>query len=70
MIIWAKDRMTLGRGDYHWQHEPCWYVVRNSKCGHWEGGRDKTTVWNIKAREDKGHGRGTKKPVECMKRPI
>jgi DNA modification methylase len=28
MIIWAKDRFTLGRGDYHWQHEPCWYVVR------------------------------------------
>ena len=50
MIIWAKDRMTLGRGDYHWQHEPCWYVVRNGKAGHWEGGRDKTTVWNIKAR--------------------
>ena len=70
MIIWAKDRMTLGRGDYHWQHEPCWYVVRNGKAGHWEGGRDKTTVWNIKAREDAGHGHGTQKPVECMKRPI
>src|SRR4029077_11849127 len=23
-IIWAKDRLALGRGDYHWQHEPCW----------------------------------------------
>src|ERR1017187_2911640 len=26
-IIWAKDRFALSRGDYHWQHEPCWYSV-------------------------------------------
>lgn len=70
MIIWAKDRMTLGRGHYHWQHEPAWYVVRKGGKGYWNGGRDKTTIWNIKAREDGGHGHGTQKPVECMKRPI
>ena len=69
-IIWAKDRMTLGRGHYHFQHEPCWYAVRKAGTGHWGGGRDKTTVWNIKALEDGGHGHGTQKPVECMKRPI
>ena len=69
-IIWAKDRMTLGRGHYHFQHEPCWYSVRDKGTGHWAGGRDKTTVWQIKAREDGGHGHGTQKPVECMKRPI
>ena len=22
-IVWAKPRLVLGRGDYHWQHEPC-----------------------------------------------
>lgn len=27
-IIWVKDRFALSRGHYHWQHEPCWYVVR------------------------------------------
>jgi len=70
MIIWAKDRMTFGRGHYHWQHEPAWYVVRKGKNGNWCGGRDKTTLWQIKAREDNGHGHGTQKPVECMKRPI
>jgi len=26
-IIWAKDRLVLSRGDYHWQHEPCLYAV-------------------------------------------
>jgi DNA modification methylase len=70
MIIWAKDRFTLGRGDYHWQHEPCWYVVKDGKKGHYGGGRSQSTVWNIAAREDAGKGHGTQKPVECMKRPI
>jgi hypothetical protein len=27
-IIWVKERFALSRGDYHWQHEPCWYAVR------------------------------------------
>ena len=21
----------IGRGDYHWQHEPCWYAVRGKR---------------------------------------
>ena len=70
MIIWAKDRMTLGRGHYHWQHEPAWYVVKKGSAGHWCGVRDQTTLWNIRAREDGGHGHGTQKPIECMRRPI
>ncbi len=69
-IIWAKDRFALSRGDYHWQHEPCWYAVRRSAKGHWAGDRKQSTLWSIPAREDAGHGHGTQKPVECMKRPI
>lgn len=67
-IIWVKDRFAMSRGDYHWQHEPCWYGVRGT--GSWKGDRKQTTTWNIKAREDGGHGHGTQKPVECMRRPI
>jgi len=70
LIIWAKDRFTLGRGDYHWQHEPAWYVVKDGKTGHYAGGRSQSTVWSIPAMEDSGVGHGTQKPVECMKRPI
>jgi len=70
MIIWSKDRFTLGRGDYHWQHEPAWYVVRDGKVGHYAGGRSQSTVWNIPARDSSGVGHSTQKPVECMKRPI
>ena len=32
-IIWAKERLVLSRGDYHWQHEPCWYAVRDKGEG-------------------------------------
>jgi DNA modification methylase len=68
-IIWAKDRLVLGRGDYHWQHEPCWYAVRDR--GHWKGGRKQTTLWQISSRaQDTQTVHGTQKPVECMRRPM
>lgn len=70
MIVWAKDRFTFGRGHYHWQHEQAWYVVKNGATGHWNGARNQSTLWSIKSREDNGHGHGTQKPIECMKRPI
>ena len=69
-VIWAKDRFAMSRGHYHWQHEPCWYAVRGGATGHWAGDRKQTTLWPIAAREDKGHGHSTQKPVECMKRPV
>jgi DNA modification methylase len=77
-IVWAKQGFVFGRGDYHWQHEPCWYVVRKSAKGHWAGDRKQSTLWQIdNANKMKGGkvddattGHGTQKPVECMKRPI
>ena len=74
-IIWAKQHFALSRGDYHWQHEPCWYAVRNK--GNWCGDRKQATIWNIKNNNAFGNseaeetfGHGTQKPVECMRRPI
>jgi DNA modification methylase len=69
-IIWVKDRFALSRGDYHWQHEPCWYAVRKGRKGHWQGNRSQSTRWDIAARDDSGHGHGTQKPVEAMLRPM
>ena len=69
-IVWAKTRLIISRGDYHWQHEPCWYAVRGPSSSHWSGDRKQSTLWTINAREDAGHGHGTQKPVECMRRPI
>lgn len=68
-IVWAKDRLVLGRGHYHWQHEPCWYAVRGT--GHWMGDRKQTTLWQIASTgQDTETVHGTQKPVECMRRPI
>ena len=70
-IIWAKDRLVLSRGDYHWQHEPCWYAVKKTGKGHWAGDRKQTTLWQIANKDqDAETVHGTQKPVECMRRPI
>ncbi len=70
-IIWAKERLVLSRGDYHWQHEPCWYAVRAKGKGHWSGDRKQTTLRHIASRhQDAETVHGTQKPVACMRRPI
>src|SRR5262245_35944245 len=69
-IVWAKDRFALSRGDYHWQHEPCWYAVRKGKASHRTDDRTQATIWAVPARDDRGHGHGTQKPVEVMARAI
>ena len=60
----------IGRGDYHPQHEPCWYAVRKGRKGHYNGDRKQTTIWNIDKPRKSETGHSTQKPVECMKRPI
>src|SRR5690606_29698061 len=68
-IVWAKERLVLSRGDYHWQHEPMWYAVRGK--GHWSGDRKQTTLWQIPSRDqDAATVHGTQKPVDCMRRPM
>jgi hypothetical protein len=51
-IIWAKERLVLGRGDYHWQHEPCRYAVKGN--GRWNGDRKQTTLWEVPMLERDG----------------
>ena len=68
-IVWAKERLVLGRGDYHWQHEPCWYAVRTT--GQWTGDRKQTTLWQIPSgNQDCDTSHSSQKPVECMRRPL
>lgn len=68
-IIWNKSVMVIGRGHFHWKHEPCWYAVRKGGNGNWRGDRKQTTVWDIEHRKSES-GHGTQKPVEAMARPI
>lgn len=68
-VIWAKKNHPMGRGHYHWRHEPCWYAVKKGGTGHWVGGRKQNTLWEIEHRKSET-GHSAQKPVECMKRPI
>jgi DNA modification methylase len=75
-IIWAKQHFALGRGDYHWQHEPCWYAVRESKSSRWCGDRTQSTLWQVPnlnpfgGQTEEATGHGTQKPLGLMRRPI
>lgn len=69
-LVWAKSHFAIGRGDYHGQHECCWYVVRKGASGRWQGARDQTTVWDIPKPQKSETGHSTQKPLECMRRPM
>jgi DNA modification methylase len=75
-IIWVKNHFTLGRSDYHWQHEACLYAVREGARSRWASDRKQSTVWEIAGNDatnpdrEKVWGHGTQKPVAAMKRPI
>ncbi len=45
-IIWNKSVMVMGRSDYHFKHEPCWYAIRKNKNHNWVGDRKQTTIWD------------------------
>ena len=80
LIIWNKDLAVMGRGDYHWKHESCLYMVRKGCTANWQGARDQKTVWDIATIHSfkRGHnseewgllGHSNQKPIECMQRSI
>jgi DNA modification methylase len=43
-LIWNKSHLVLGRSDYQWKHEICWYGYWDGKDRIWNGGRTQTTV--------------------------
>lgn len=69
-IVWVKNKLTISRGHYHYQHEPCFYICRKGKSANWMGDRKQSTVWNIDKNKKSETGHSTQKPVECMRRPI
>jgi DNA modification methylase len=72
-IIWAKPVLLLGRGDYHWKHELCFYGWVRGNRPPFYGPRNQTTVWEIAGvkqgeRADMNHP--TPKPVALWMQPI
>ena len=76
-IIWNKSVMIMGRGAYHWKHEPCWYAVRKGCDANWLGDRKQVTVWDAAppthimggSKEDKTP-HPTQKPILVYEIPI
>lgn len=74
-IIWNKDIQIIGRGDYHWKHEPCLYAVKKGCSSKRTKDRTQNTVWDIPSinsfnNHEKLETHGTQKPIECMQKPI
>ena len=67
-IVWVKPSLIMGRGDYHWRHELCFYGWIQGSRPDWLQGRDQDTVWNLGRENDGIHP--TQKPVELFRRPI
>lgn len=67
-IIWQKPSMVFGRGDYHWQHELCFYGWRRGNRPPFYGQRNQTTLWAVGRETSKEHP--TAKPVDMWKPPI
>lgn len=51
-IIWAKNGIALGRADYQWAHEPCFYASRAGITPNFYGDRAQHTVWRVTTRKD------------------
>jgi DNA modification methylase/sporulation protein YlmC with PRC-barrel domain len=68
-IIWAKNHFILGHGDYHWQHELCFYGWREGHRARWFEGRDQSTLWQID-RPSAATSHPTEKPIEIFTRAM
>lgn len=43
-LMWVKNALVLGRGDFHFRHEPILYAIKPGAKRAWFGGRKQTTV--------------------------
>lgn len=54
LIIWIKNAITLGRSDYQWQHEECYYCEKAGQTASWYGDRKQSTAWRVTMRGEDG----------------
>ena len=65
-IIWVKNIMAGGFGDYRGKHEPCIYCSGGKNA--WHGGRDQHTIWNVDRERNYQHP--TQKPVALAEKAL
>jgi DNA modification methylase len=51
-IIWVKPWIVMGRGQYHYQHEPCFYAAKGETTPRWVGDRKQSSVWTVTLRHE------------------
>ena len=68
-LIWVKNALVMGHGDYHFQHETIIYGWEKTGKHKFYGDRKQTTVWCFN-RPSKSEAHPTIKPVAMAKRAI
>jgi DNA modification methylase len=68
-LIWRKDSLVLGRGDYHWIHEPILYGWKPGASHRSVADRTQTTVWECD-RPKRSEEHPTMKPVPLIERAL
>jgi DNA modification methylase len=71
-IIWTKDRATLTRSHFLWQHEPCFYgwVKGCQPSQDRRPPNDAKSVWPVNQVGENDGIHPTQKPVELFRRPM
>ena len=64
-LIWNKDHIVLGRQDYQWKHEPCFYGWKSGAAHKWYSDRKQTTVLDFDKPVRNGE-HPTMKPVKLF----
>lgn len=68
-LLWVKDSFTLGRQDYQWKHEPCWYGWKDGAAHYFVDDRKQSTVLEFdKPKRNGDHP--TMKLVELFERLV
>lgn len=68
-LLWVKDSFTLGRQDYQWKHEPCWYGWKDGAAHYFVDDRKQSTVLEFDKSKRNGE-HPTMKPVELFERLV
>jgi DNA modification methylase len=46
-LIWAKNHFVMGRSDYQWAHEPCFYAAKDGQTPAFYAGRNEVSIWRV-----------------------
>lgn len=68
VIVWAKNNYSIGRRDYHRQHEFIFYNYFEGK--KFRGERNQSDVWFVKRRNPSDYLHPTQKPLYLVRKAI